>query len=80
MKRGTKGRREARAQARQSGHSVSLLISTIGFEIERFSIWRSTASCDLVKHRISDITCDRKVQTSDTVVQQKTGGSVRFKL
>lgn len=29
--------------------------------------------CDLVKIRISDIVCDRKIRTRATVVQQKTG-------
>lgn len=36
--------------------------------------------CDLVKIRISDIVCDRKIQTRATVVQQKTGRPVQFEL
>ncbi len=36
--------------------------------------------CDLVKIRISDIVCDRKIRTRATVVQQKTGRSVQFEL
>lgn len=36
--------------------------------------------CDLVKIRISDIVCDRKVRTRATVVQQKTGRPVQFEL
>lgn len=34
--------------------------------------------CDLVKIRISDIVCDRKIRTRATVVQQKTGRSVQL--
>jgi integrase len=36
--------------------------------------------CDLVKIRISDIVCDRKIRTRATVVQQKTGRPVQFEL
>ncbi|KMS51876.1 integrase [Novosphingobium barchaimii LL02] len=36
--------------------------------------------CDLVKIRISDIVCDRKIRTRVTVVQQKTGRPVQFEL
>lgn len=34
--------------------------------------------CDLVKIRISDIVCDRKIRTKATVVQQKTGQPVQL--
>jgi integrase len=34
----------------------------------------------LVKIRISDIVCDRKIRTRATVVQQKTGRPVQFEL
>ncbi|MBG6119844.1 MULTISPECIES: tyrosine-type recombinase/integrase [unclassified Sphingobium] len=36
--------------------------------------------CDLVKIRISDIVCDRKIRTRATVVQQKAGRPVQFEL
>ena len=36
--------------------------------------------CDLVKIRISDIVCDRKIRTRATVVQQKTSRPVQFEL
>lgn len=36
--------------------------------------------CDLVKIRISDIVCDRKIRLRATVVQQKTGRPVQFEL
>ncbi|AUW58748.1 integrase [Sphingobium sp. SCG-1] len=36
--------------------------------------------CDLVKIRISDIVCDRRIRTRATVVQQKTGRPVQFEL
>ncbi len=36
--------------------------------------------CDLVKIRISDIVCDRKIRTRATVVQRKTGRPVQFEL
>lgn len=36
--------------------------------------------CDLVKIKISDIVCDRKIRTRATVVQQKTGRPVQFEL
>lgn len=36
--------------------------------------------CHLVKIRISDIVCNRKVRTSATVVQQNTGRPVQFEL
>ena len=36
--------------------------------------------CDLVKIRISDIVCDRRIRTRATVVQQKTGTPVQFEL
>ncbi len=36
--------------------------------------------CDLMKIRISDIVCDRKIRTRATVVQQKTGRPVQFEL
>lgn len=35
---------------------------------------------DLVKIRIGDIVCDRKIRTRAAIVQQKTGGSVPFEL
>lgn len=36
--------------------------------------------CDLVKIRIGDIVCDRKIRTRASVVQQKTGRPVQFEL
>lgn len=36
--------------------------------------------CDLVKIRINDIVCDRKIRARATVVQQKTGRPVQFEL
>jgi integrase len=36
--------------------------------------------CDLVKIRISDIVCDRKIRPRATVVQQNTGTPVQFEL
>ena len=36
--------------------------------------------CDLVKIKIGDIVCDRKVRTRAIVVQQKTGRPVQFEL
>lgn len=36
--------------------------------------------CDLVKIKISDIVCDRKIRTRAIVVQQKTGRPVQFEL
>jgi len=36
--------------------------------------------CDLVKIRISDIVCDRKIRTQATVVRQKTRRPVQFEL
>ncbi|WP_159982411.1 MULTISPECIES: tyrosine-type recombinase/integrase [unclassified Novosphingobium] len=36
--------------------------------------------CELVKIRISDVVCDRKIRTRATVVQQKTGRPVQFEL
>ena len=36
--------------------------------------------CDLVKIKIGDIVCDRKVRTRAIVVQQKTGRPIQFEL
>ncbi|SLK10193.1 tyrosine-type recombinase/integrase [Novosphingobium mathurense] len=36
--------------------------------------------CDLVKMKIGDIVCDRKIRNRATVVQQKTGRPVQFEL
>ena len=36
--------------------------------------------CDLVKIKIGDIVCDRKIRTRAIVVQQKTGRPVQFEL
>src|SRR3546814_18910936 len=36
--------------------------------------------CDLVKIKIGDTVCDRKVRTRAIVVQQKTGRPVQFEL
>ena len=79
---GEKWARSARSSRVRSGPSASFSTTSTypGSGLFDLAIDSKLRGCDLVKMRISDIVCDRKIRTQATVVQQKTGRPVQFEL
>lgn len=83
MECGAQSRREARAKARQIW-AIRFFLDQHGRIRDRalfdLAIDSKLRGCDLVKIRIGDIVCDRKVRSWAIVVQQKAGRPVQFEL